>query len=143
MTNRLQFLRTSLLATSSLALPRGAQPVEPAARAPTHGRVVSTWDFGVGANAAAWPVLARDGSALDAVEAGARWAEADLCNTTVGHCGYPDRDGVLTLDASIMAGDHSVATVASRLSWLTEYRREAEKIRSAYWDELEASFRGG
>src|SRR6185437_9088918 len=51
------------------------------------------------------PVLAGSGAALDAVEAGARWAEEDLCNSTVGHCGYPDRDGVLTLDASIMNGD--------------------------------------
>lgn len=76
-------------------------------------RVVSTWDFGVGANAAAWPVLARDGSALDAVEAGARWAEAGLCNSTVGHCGYPDRDGVLTLDASIMDGDGRCGAVAA------------------------------
>ncbi|MDQ6738124.1 MAG: N(4)-(beta-N-acetylglucosaminyl)-L-asparaginase [Gemmatimonadota bacterium] len=77
------------------------------------GRVVSTWDFGVGANAAAWLVLSRGGSALDAVEAGARWAETDLCNTTVGHCGYPDRDGVLTLDASIMHGDGSCGAVAA------------------------------
>ena len=30
-------------------------------------RVVSTWDFGVGANAAAWKVLGQGGSALDAV----------------------------------------------------------------------------
>ena len=112
MSSRRDFLRTSLLATSSLALPHGVAAGESPARAPTHGRVVSTWDFGVGANAAAWPVLARDGSALDAVEAGARWAEGDLCNSTVGHCGYPDRDGVLTLDSSIMRGDGSCGAVA-------------------------------
>jgi N4-(beta-N-acetylglucosaminyl)-L-asparaginase len=76
-------------------------------------RVVSTWDFGVGANAAAWPVLARGGSALDAIEAGARWAETGLCNSTVGHCGNPDRDGVLTLDASIMDGDGRCGSVAA------------------------------
>ena len=76
-------------------------------------RVVSTWDFGVGANAAAWKVLGQGGSALDAVEAGARWAESDLCNPTVGHCGNPDRDGVLTLDASIMDGDGRVGAVAA------------------------------
>ncbi len=113
MSSRRQFLRTSLLATSSLALPRDATASRTSGRAPTHGRVVSTWDFGVGANAAAWPVLASDGSALDAVEAGARWAEADLCNSTVGHCGYPDRDGVLTLDASIMDGDGRCGAVAA------------------------------
>jgi N4-(beta-N-acetylglucosaminyl)-L-asparaginase len=109
MTSRRQFLQSSLLATGALALPRtmvaGNTAENRAASRATGGRVVSTWDFGVGANAAAWPVLARTGSALDAVEAGARWAEADLCNSTVGHCGYPDRDGVLTLDASIMDGD--------------------------------------
>jgi len=120
MTSRRHFLQSSLLASSALALPRGmvvgetaAMLGEATARGAAGGRVVSTWDFGVGANAAAWPVLARGGSALDAVEAGARWAEADLCNSTVGHCGYPDRDGVLTLDASIMDGDGRCGAVAA------------------------------
>ncbi|UNK50918.1 N(4)-(beta-N-acetylglucosaminyl)-L-asparaginase [Lysobacter sp. S4-A87] len=108
MTNRRQFLQSSLLAAGALALPKaGAAPVA------NRGRVVSTWDFGVGANAAAWQVLGTGGSALDAVEAGARWAEADLCNPTVGRCGNPDRDGVLTLDASIMDGDGRCGAVAA------------------------------
>jgi N4-(beta-N-acetylglucosaminyl)-L-asparaginase len=64
--------------------------------------VVSTWDFGVAANAAAWAVLAKGGAALDAVEAGARIPEADLKNHSVGRAGYPDRDGHVSLDASIM-----------------------------------------
>jgi N4-(beta-N-acetylglucosaminyl)-L-asparaginase len=105
MTSRREFLQSSLLATGALALPRTVLAGTTIARRAAGARVVSTWDFGVGANGAAWPVLARGGSALDAVEAGARWAEADLCNSTVGHCGYPDRDGILTLDASIMDGD--------------------------------------
>lgn len=120
MTSRRQFLQSSLLATGALALPRSVLGADAAAFAPElaqhrapGARVVSTWDFGVGANAAAWPVLARGGSALDAVEAGARWAEGDLCNSTVGHCGYPDRDGVLTLDASIMDGDGRCGAVAA------------------------------
>jgi len=64
--------------------------------------VISTWDFGIAANRAAWTVLSRDGYALDAVEAGARIPEADLNNHSVGRAGYPDRDGHVTLDASIM-----------------------------------------
>jgi len=64
--------------------------------------VVSTWDFGVPANKAAWIVLSAGGRALDAVEAGVRVPEADLKNHTVGRAGYPDRDGHVTLDASIM-----------------------------------------
>lgn len=108
MRNRRQFLQSSLLAAGALALP-GANA------APTKGRarVVSTWDFGVGANTAAWRVLGEGGRALDAVEAGARWAESDLCNPTVGRCGNPDRDGVLTLDASIMDGDGRCGAVAA------------------------------
>jgi N4-(beta-N-acetylglucosaminyl)-L-asparaginase len=113
MTSRRQFLQSSLLATGALALPRKMVADNAVAARAAGGRVVSTWNFGVGANAAAWPVLARGGSALDAVEAGARWAEGDLCNTTVGHCGYPDRDGVLALDASIMHGDGSCGAVAA------------------------------
>ncbi|MFC3550828.1 N(4)-(beta-N-acetylglucosaminyl)-L-asparaginase [Lysobacter cavernae] len=108
MTSRRHFLQTSLLAAGALALPRGGS-----AATASGARVVSTWDFGVGANAAAWQVLGAGGSALDAVEAGARWAEADLCNPTVGRCGNPDRDGVLTLDASIMDGDGRCGAVAA------------------------------
>lgn len=47
-------------------------------------------------------MLAAGGRSLDAVEAGARVPEADLRNHTVGRAGYPDRDGHVTLDASIM-----------------------------------------
>ena len=113
MTSRRQFIQSSLFATGALAMPtRIVRAATDRGRA-AGGRVVSTWDFGVGANAAAWPVLSGGGSALDAVEAGARWAETGLCNTTVGHCGYPDRDGVLTLDASIMHGDGSCGAVAA------------------------------
>jgi N4-(beta-N-acetylglucosaminyl)-L-asparaginase len=36
------------------------------------------------------------------VEAGVRVPEADMKNHTVGRAGYPDRDGHVTLDASIM-----------------------------------------
>jgi N4-(beta-N-acetylglucosaminyl)-L-asparaginase len=119
MTSRREFLQNSLVATGALALPRtvlGTDSAAAAGAAPRRARgvrVVSTWEFGVGANAAAWPVLARGGSALNAVEAGARWAEGNLCNSTVGHCGYPDRDGVLTLDTSIMDGDGTAAAVAA------------------------------
>ena len=109
MTTRRQFLQASMLVGAA-----GAAPGLLATPATAQGaRVVSTWDFGVGANQAAWKVLAAGGSALDAVEAGARWAESELCNPTVGRCGNPDRDGVLSLDASIMAGDGRCGSVAA------------------------------
>jgi N4-(beta-N-acetylglucosaminyl)-L-asparaginase len=100
------------LGTTALATQAGANSA-PAGAAPTPAEklrkaaasvplVVSTWDFGVPANKAAWTVLSAGGRSLDAVEAGARIPEADLSNHTVGRAGYPDRDGHVTLDASIM-----------------------------------------
>jgi len=107
MTDRRRFLQAGALAAGALALPTLQ------ARSAAGARVVSTWDFGVGANQVAWKTLSAGGSALDAVEAGARWAESDLCNPTVGPCGNPDRDGVLSLDASIMDGDGRCGSVAA------------------------------
>ena len=37
--------------------------------------VVSTWDSGITANTAAWPILSKGGRALDAVEAAGRASE--------------------------------------------------------------------
>src|SRR5688572_19776160 len=75
--------------------------------------ILSTWSFGKDANAAAWPALAAGGSALDAVEAACGHAEADLTNHTVGRGGYPDRDGNVSLDASIMLSPSKCGAVAS------------------------------
>jgi len=118
MNPRRNFLRNLALTTGALTLPGALRPatasVATAADSAAIGaRVVSTWDFGIGANQAAWQVLNTGRSALDAVEQGARWAEGTLCNATVGRCGYPDRDGVLTLDASIMDGDGRCGAVAA------------------------------
>jgi len=64
--------------------------------------VVSTWNFGLDANAEAWKILSKNGRALDAVEAGVQVPEGDPKITTVGYGGAPDRDGRVTLDACIM-----------------------------------------
>ena len=63
--------------------------------------VVATWP-NQKANEAAWEKLQKGGSALDAVEAGARVPEADPKDRSVGYGGRPDRDGNVTLDACIM-----------------------------------------
>ena len=81
--------------------------------ASTKPLVVSTWDFGVAANQAAWQVLSRGGRALDAVEAGARVPEVDMKNHSVGRAGYPDRDGHVSLDASIMDEKGNCGAVAA------------------------------
>jgi N4-(beta-N-acetylglucosaminyl)-L-asparaginase len=73
--------------------------------------VVSTWDSGVRANAAAWPILSKRGRALDAVEAAGRASEAEI-NCCVGLGGLPDRDGKVTLDACIMDEKANIGAVS-------------------------------
>ena len=106
MINRRTFIEASALGSAALAA--GASGAAAAAEGPASNVtlglpcVISTWDFGIAANQAAWAILSKGGRSLDAVEAGARIPEADLKNHSVGRAGYPDRDGHVTLDASIM-----------------------------------------
>lgn len=73
--------------------------------------VISTWDHGLPANRTALQVLERGGSVLDAVERGLMVVESDPNNLSVGLGGLPDRDGIVTLDASIMTGDCRAGSV--------------------------------
>lgn len=73
--------------------------------------VVSTWDSGMPVNAEAWKILSARGSSLDAVEAGAIHIENQL-NCCVGLGGYPDRDGIVTLDSCIMDHKANIGAVA-------------------------------
>ena len=75
--------------------------------------VISTWQHGRAANAAAYAVLAGGGSALDAAERGVMVTEADPEVHTVGIGAYPDRDGVVTLDACIMGPSGDCGSVAA------------------------------
>jgi len=74
--------------------------------------VISTWDFGAAANAEAFKILSAGGRALDAVEAGVKITESDPNVDTVGYGGNPDRDGHVTLDASIMDEHANIGSVA-------------------------------
>lgn len=83
-------------------------------KAPTTTRpiVISTWKHGLAANTAAWEVLEKGGSSLDAVEKGVMVTESDPTNTSVGLGGTPDRDGHVTLDACIMDHEGNCGAVA-------------------------------
>lgn len=74
--------------------------------------VISTWNHGLAANAAAWEILSKKGRALDAVEQGVRVTESDPKITSVGYGGWPDRDGHVTLDACIMDENLNGGSVA-------------------------------
>lgn len=73
--------------------------------------VIATWNEGINANKAAWNILGKGGRALDAVEAGVRVTE-DSINCCVGLGANPDRDGRVTLDASIMDEHGNCGAVA-------------------------------
>ncbi len=110
MRSRRDFLKLSaLLGLTGLSK---ISPAFAASKKQPEAIVVSTWEHGVAANAAAWQVLAKGGRALDAVETGVRVPEADPKVRTVGYGGYPDRDGIVTLDACIMDEHMNCGSVA-------------------------------
>eukprot|EP00002_Diphylleia_rotans_P005744 TRINITY_DN1491_c0_g1_i1.p1 TRINITY_DN1491_c0_g1~~TRINITY_DN1491_c0_g1_i1.p1 ORF type:complete len:351 (+),score=67.88 TRINITY_DN1491_c0_g1_i1:104-1156(+) len=74
--------------------------------------VVNTWPF-IDATREAWRVLSRNGSHLDAVEAGCTVCEVLQCDGTVGYGGSPNEQGESTLDAMLMDSEvHDVGAVA-------------------------------
>src|SRR5438132_6064936 len=100
MSDRRTFLKSSLIGLPLIASTDGLsqKKTDTIYRKPL---VVSTWDSGIRANAAAWKLLEKGGKAVDGVEQAARSAE-DEASCCVGLEAYPDRDGYVTLDASIM-----------------------------------------
>lgn len=103
--------RRSFLRQSALLLPLSRLNFGHGSSSKRQPLVVSTWDSGQIANAGAWPVLARGGTALDAVEqAGIAIENALSC--CVGLGANPDRDGHVTLDACIMDEEANCGSVA-------------------------------
>ena len=118
--SRRNFLKTSALGVGGLLLAKCTSAInektinpEITAIAPiTKPIVISTWNHGLAANKAAWEILEKDGTALDAVEAGVRVTESDANNRSVGLGGNPDREGKVTLDACIMNHENECGAVA-------------------------------
>ncbi len=91
--------KTDEAASTKKAIPK---PILPLA--------ITTWRY-PNATKKAWEILEAGGSSLDAVEQGCMVEEADVKNTSVGKGGNPDRDGNVTLDASIMNKDGNYGAV--------------------------------
>ena len=107
--NRRGFINLSSLGITSFSIPQFLQPAN--ARSIIKPIVASTWDAGINANAAAWKVLSAGGTALDAVEQGVMVTETEI-SCCVGLGANPDRDGHVTLDASIMDHQFNCGSVA-------------------------------
>jgi len=105
--NRRKFLHLSALTAPLLAAKDTmAGRFEPA----TKPIIISTWD-GRSMNAEAWKILANKGRALDAIETAGVYIE-NQPSCCVGLDGYPDRDGIVTLDACIMDEHANIGAVA-------------------------------
>ena len=102
--NRKKFIQLSSLGLAALKLPKFGNSMQKPI-------VISTWDSGMQVNAEAWKILSANGKSVDAVEAGAVYIE-DTINCCVGLGGYPDRDGIVTLDACIMDEHANCGAVA-------------------------------
>lgn len=108
MIKRRGFLQLSTFGISGLVNPivrgeleKGNRPI-----------VIATWKEGINANKAAWQILSKKGKAIDAVEAGVMVTENSI-NCCVGLGANPDRDGIVTLDASIMDENGNAGCVAA------------------------------
>ncbi len=101
--NRKKFLSLGTLGLGAVALPSFAPAQKPI--------VIATWESGMAVNAASWKILNAGGKSIDAVEAGAIYIENEI-SCCVGLGGYPDRDGIVTLDACIMDEQSNCGAVA-------------------------------
>ncbi len=115
MTTRRTFIKASSLGTAALFTRNIKSSTIQTTNQPSHSVskpiVISTWNFGLKANEAAWQILSTQGKALDAVEAGVKIPEGDPEERSVGFGGRPDRDGRVTLDACIMDENANIGSV--------------------------------
>ncbi|MBK6482975.1 MAG: N(4)-(beta-N-acetylglucosaminyl)-L-asparaginase [Chitinophagaceae bacterium] len=106
MPSRRTFIKNiSIAATSGSLIATSAKAFTVPADKPnvTTGNIVlSTWSHGIPANEKAMELLNAKARAIDAAQQGVMVVEADPKNTSVGLSGYPDRDGIVTLDACLM-----------------------------------------
>lgn len=102
--HRKDFIKLSAGALTTFALPTnvesGNKPV-----------MISTWHAGEQVNEVGWKTLSTNGKATDAIEAAGNYMET-IIDCCVGLGGYPDRDGIVTLDAGIMEGGGQCGAVA-------------------------------
>lgn len=104
METRRAFIKKTIAATALLAVGniKETEAITSLKTVKNKPIVISTWKHGLAANEGAWKTLSTNGKAIDAVESGVKVTEADFSNLSVGLGGLPDRDGFVTLDASIM-----------------------------------------
>ena len=132
--DRRKFIKTSSVAMAgTTVLTRAANAnTQDETQKPTRPAVIATWPFGKPACELAIKT-AKSKSMLDGIEQGIRLVEADVSNATVGIGGIPNSNGVVELDACIMAGPGhragSVAGIQNIVHPISVARRVMEKTK--------------
>ena len=98
----LGFLGTSFFSVSACKEATTTVKTSPSSDTTSFTPTVISTSANYKANETAWNIIQSGGTALDAVEAGAKIPEADTKDRSVGYGGRPDREGIVTLDACIM-----------------------------------------
>ena len=112
MNNRRIFIKKSALGTLGVSSILSCDETNSANIKKTYPRIISTWNHGLEANQKAWESLKNGKGGLSAVEQGVMVSEADPQIRSVGYGGYPDRDGIVTLDACIMDKNSNCGSVS-------------------------------
>ncbi|MBT4708827.1 MAG: N(4)-(beta-N-acetylglucosaminyl)-L-asparaginase [Flavobacteriaceae bacterium] len=112
MNKRRNFIKKSILGTvGASSLIKCDVPTNSNTQA-TYPRIISTWNHGLSANKEAWKNLMDGKNGISAVEAGVKISEADPKVRSVGYGGFPDREGIVTLDACIMDKNSNCGSVS-------------------------------
>ena len=112
MSNRRNFIKKSALGTLGVSSILSCDETNSANIKKTYPRIISTWNHGLEANQKAWESLKNGNGGLTAVEQGVMVSEADPKIRSVGYGGFPDRDGIVTLDACIMDKNSNCGSVS-------------------------------
>ncbi|MGH7738416.1 MAG: N(4)-(beta-N-acetylglucosaminyl)-L-asparaginase [Candidatus Tyrphobacter sp.] len=96
--------RKTFLASAGAATLAASGTAPVAARSTGDAVFLSTWRWGLEANAKAADIVASGGSLLDAIEKGINVVEDDPNVMTVGYGSLPNAQGEVELDAGIMDG---------------------------------------
>ena len=112
MSDRRNFLKKSALGSLGISSILSCNEINKEDVKKTYPRIISTWNHGLDANKKAWEVLKNGKGGLSAVEQGVKVTEADPKVRSVGYGGYPDRDGIVSLDACIMDKNSNCGSVS-------------------------------